>query len=648
MFYFIDDLEFLILLVIAGGVLGMLSFVLSIVLFKRTAQLKKQMQHMEQYLKEKTAHLTAPKQQMRKERPAVSEQMVRQEVAKIEDQVFPTAPSEPSALERFGVWLKTDWLMKLGGFFLILGLAWFVNYAFAEEWIGPMGRIAVGLLFGAGVLALGRYRMGRFISQGSILMFVGALIVVFTVWVGQTPNYGLFTQMSALMLMFLTSCVLGFMSVLFSYKPLAYGNVAIAAVAPMLVTTSTPSFAGLMTYLLVLSLGAIWVAGLKGWRGLILTSLTTVFLYSLPFLEEVMYKSHVYGGYANSANYEYYQNKIALATQYADTGLMFAFIFSALFFAVSVWGMRKITKVSLVDLLTAALTGVYLLLWILFGAGEEWQSLILVFWTIVFAFGAFTAVRLGAKLPYFFTYLGVGVMFLGTATALELDGETLTIAYILESAALILTGYFITRSVKALWVLALPSIVPLVMSLGSMSNHLWAQEGIFSSDAFVLYLIVAITFYLANVFHREHKRLADSTLAHIRNIAVVLGMVYATITVWYVSVGLFSVEQLSNYRTYTYYDYDGAAMVALFIYTMVASYFYIRSKAENSVWKRNVAIAYFIIIVGRLLFIDVWNMGLFFRVITFCIIGAIIVTVAWFEKSNSKHLTSTNKHSDHE
>ena len=487
------DEEFILLMMCL--VFGVLIFVL----FRRTTRLKKRMGHMEQYLQEKTAHLGAQEEHVPEGHHAVDEQALRHEMETVEEQTFPVEPSEPGVLERFGEWLKTDWLMKLGGFLIILGVAWFVNYAIAEGWIGEMGRIALGLTVGAVVIALGRYRMNKFISQGSILMFVGALVVVFTVWVGY-EEYEIFDQISALILMFLTSCVLGLMSVLFSHKPLAYGNVAIAAVAPILASSPDPSFAGLMLYLLVLSVGAIWVAGLMGWRGLILSSLATVFAYSMTFYETAMY-----------ANRDYFYGSAyrkALAAEYADTGLMFAFIFSALFFAVSVWGMQKIKESNLADLLTAILTGLYLLLWIMVGVGEEWQSLVLVFWTLVFALGAFTAVRFGAKLPYFFTYTGVGVVFLGVATAVELEGNEITIAYILEATLLILAGYMITRSAKSLWLLALPSIVPLGMAFESMSSRLWAKEGVFSSDAFVLYLIFAAACYLASCFLRlEMKNL---------------------------------------------------------------------------------------------------------------------------------------------
>lgn len=58
----------------------------------------------------------------------------------------PTEPTGPTASERFVAWLKEDWLMKLGAMLLLIGFGWLTTYAFLSNWIGPMGRIALGIV----------------------------------------------------------------------------------------------------------------------------------------------------------------------------------------------------------------------------------------------------------------------------------------------------------------------------------------------------------------------------------------------------------------------------------------------------------------------------------------------------------------------
>ena len=118
-------------------------------------------------------------------------------------------------------------------------------------------------------------------------------------------------------------------------------------------------------------------------------------------------------------------------------------------------------------------------------------------------------------------------------------------------------------------------------------------------------------------------------------------------------MGLFSVELADQYARKGFssgrYDYDGGVMVALFIFTGLAVYFYLRSAATGKKWMRNFGIAYLVLVVGRLLLVEVWGMELLFRFITFFIIGLLLVAVAWYGK-NSEHrkAITNNEHNNHE
>ncbi len=417
--------------------------ILIIVLFRSVSKLKKRMAHMEKYLQKATkvfgqAKSTVSNSLLEKTVSSEGASSMSVEVSSEEKEII-IEDAGPGVFERFGTWLKEDWLMKLGGLLIVLGMAWFVNYAFVHEWIGPMGRISLGLIFGAFVLGLGRYRIASYVSQGGILMFVGALIMIFTVWVGHSDEYGFFSQEVALTMIFCVSAVLGITSIALKRLPLAYANVFLVAIAPMLVTFGNDSLEKLFTYLLVLSAGAVWVAVVTGWRQLVLAALLIVSWYTLPFLE---------GAYFG----------------HEENGLIFSFIFVAMFFLVTIFGMRQKGKTKMFDFITAVVSGLFILVWILAGAAEEWQVMLLVAWTLVFAFGSFTALRIGASVGFFYSYAGVGIMLLGAATAVQLDGPTLTIAYIIEAFIILYTGLQVTRKVRIIPLFAIPSIIPIFMS----------------------------------------------------------------------------------------------------------------------------------------------------------------------------------------
>ena len=73
---------------------------------------------------------------------------------------------EDDALTKFINWLRTDWMLKLGGFFMLLAAGWFVTYAFMNNWIGETGRIVLGILAGSAFMTWGVLRMKKVMREG--------------------------------------------------------------------------------------------------------------------------------------------------------------------------------------------------------------------------------------------------------------------------------------------------------------------------------------------------------------------------------------------------------------------------------------------------------------------------------------------------
>ncbi len=72
-------------------------------------------------------------------------------------QPLAAAPTQitPTSFDKFVEWLKEDWLLKLGAMLLLIGFGWLTTYAFLNNWIGPMGRIALGIIAGSLFILLG-------------------------------------------------------------------------------------------------------------------------------------------------------------------------------------------------------------------------------------------------------------------------------------------------------------------------------------------------------------------------------------------------------------------------------------------------------------------------------------------------------------
>jgi hypothetical protein len=113
-------------------------------------------------------------------------------------------PEGPTLSEKLGAWLKEDWLLKLGAALLIIGFGWFTNYAFVNNWVGPVGRVTLGLIAGALFLILGWWRIRSFVYQGGIFLALGSTIILITVYAARVV-LDLFDPASALGIMFLST-----------------------------------------------------------------------------------------------------------------------------------------------------------------------------------------------------------------------------------------------------------------------------------------------------------------------------------------------------------------------------------------------------------------------------------------------------------
>src|SRR3989344_9378362 len=87
----------------------------------------------------------------------------------------------PSWFEDLVEWVKADWPLKVGALLIILGFVWLVTYAFLNNWIGPFGRITLGLITGSAVMAFGNRWVDRSKKQGHVLVALGSAIMLISI-----------------------------------------------------------------------------------------------------------------------------------------------------------------------------------------------------------------------------------------------------------------------------------------------------------------------------------------------------------------------------------------------------------------------------------------------------------------------------------
>ncbi len=509
------------------------------------------------------------------------------------------AQSEMIMFDKIIEWFKEDWLLKLGAILLLIGFGWLATYAFLNNWIGPMGRITLGIIAGASFIILGWWRIRKYIQQGGVFLILGSTTILITIFAAR-ELYGFFTPLSALAVMFLSTAFVALASVKYNDRNFALASLVLAGIAPLLTNAPSPNYIELYLYLFVVIVGAIWIVFLTGRRELTFAALLLITFYSFPHFMS-----------STSAD--------------KDILLLLAYAFTAVFFLTNTVGILKLkTKEIIPDLVTASGNGLFLLAWIMVAAPDDWKSLIISAWMIVFTVGAFLIFKVTQKREPFYVYAGVGVMMLAAATAVELKGAALTIAYTIQSGAIALIAYKFLKDIKIAERISLLLIIPAVLSFQSVISPAW-RESVINKDFFVL-LIIGLTFLgIGLFFSRYIRKTEDEESEKINTILLVVGSAYLYILLW---LSLHAGIQNNNI----------AVMISLLVYTVVGliSYFY-GIKIKNDLF-RFYGGALVGIVICRLFLVDIWKMEMSGRIITFFLIGALLVSTAFLgrQKQNSK------------
>lgn len=507
---------------------------------------------------------------------------------------IPQKAGEPSWSQAFGAWIKEDWLLKLGAFIVLLGFGWFVSYAFMQNWIGPLGRVTLGMVVGIGILGFGWVRMHLYARQGSVFLGLGAVVVLISAF-SAAHIYTLISGHAALGIAFLTSAFVALASVRFSVHSLAVTSIIIAGIAPsVFLIGSTATATELFAYLFVIALGTVWVVSLTGWRDLTAVALVLFFLHSLSYL--------------------------GIVNREPGILLWFAYAFATLFFITNTVGILKSRGESIkADAITAAWSGLLLLAWINAGAAPEWKSLIMVGWMVVFVVAAFAVFAITKRKEPFFVYAGVGIAMLAAATAIDFEGAGLTIAYTIESAIIPLVAYGVMRDRTVAKTLTLLTIGPAFLSIQSIIAN-WRIE--IPWDHFFVLLIMSAVLFLLGVFFLSIQREGDES--EVVPALFIGGSVYAYILLW-----------LSLHATSVIQDGDTATMICLVIYTIIGliAYAYGKMHENKGVYYYGGVLLAFV--AGHLLLVDVRHMELAWKIVTFFVVGALLMGTAFMSKKKN-------------
>lgn len=502
----------------------------------------------------------------------------------------------------FVTWMKEDWLLKLGGVLVLMGVLFFLSLAFTA--VGPLGKVSIGYLFGITLMLFGfKYAKNNLVG-GSAIHVIGAVVILITTYLARQPEYNLFNPYVAAMLMLLTSTCVALTAYAYDKAELAHVGLFLAVTVPMLTNTENGSFVEVLLYLGIVTLGTLWLALVTKWRTLVLLALGAVCFYTLIKIS----------GAPNQTDLSFTENYLLAG-------------FSILFYVTSLFSILRsggVTKPA--DGAVAALNAGLILTLVTAQALPEVAPIILAFVSLVYAAGFFFVYKITDVYTSFVVYGGVSIGLLTTAVMLQLSGRSEAVALILIGAGVTVFTHYLSKDEKITKLVAVFNLLPLVYVF-----------------KYVLVISSVIHFksqaYLNTNMTSEFQRAADVW----KDVMIVLlaTAVYVSLYRYFSSrvkdlwqVSLFTCFVLSVIAVWQilHLSIGGgfATFLSIVIYTIVGLTVLFKGVEEKNDTKIRLAKGWMGLVAARVIFWDAWQVGDVTLGVLICIVIGILLLSSTF------------------
>jgi uncharacterized membrane protein len=322
--------------------------------------------------------------------------------------------------------LPGNWLSRIGIVALFIGLGFLAKMAYDRDWIGPVFQLLIGLLFGSVLLGSGYHWSARY-RVWAQAMTGGSIAVLYLSLFASYALHDLMGFFPTFALMFLVT--IGAVILALRQESMAVAIIGIvgAFLVPVILGASDYSSSGadsgesnpalLISYILLLDAGVLWLSTLRNWRWFVL----------LGFVGSLM----VYGMWYSTSG-----DEISTLAAHGALTAIFAFFAAATMLYHVIW--RRIpepTDLALMTLNAAIYFGVtWRLLW---DDYSGWLGLVSFLLAGFYGILAFTALRVSPdnRRLYHFA-MGIAIVFLTAAIPAQLQRVWITVAWAAEGAVL--------------------------------------------------------------------------------------------------------------------------------------------------------------------------------------------------------------------
>ena len=529
-------------------------------------------------------------------------------------QPTPSQPSLRSAFTKDEAGLEKKigqfWLNRIGIVAVLVGVSYFLKFAFESNWIGPGGRIAIGLLAGIGLILWSeRFRNRGHVAFSYSLKAVGIGTLYLSLW-GAFQVYHLIPSAAAFLAMISVTGATIVLALNQDAELLASFALAGGFATPVLLSTGQNHEVVLFSYVALLDIAILAMAIFKPWRRLLWGSFAgTIILYI--------------GWYSDY----YTKDQRALTICFAT---LFAAIFAAIPLASAYEKSRRFNgpsvTLTLIPLLNAA--GFFLALYAMYEDEKvtlTWFALALAAVYLVVA--ASFKQRFSKQDTTFIRLLhvAIAIAFITIAIPLKLNGQWITISWLVESAVLLWVS--VRTQTNFLRYLASGAL-----SLGILRllffDHFRTEMLVFNLRFFTYLVAIAVLGGIA-AFGKQHASEKEMPFIYLSVVGLnLLALIALTLEV----SDIFS-RRITEAGANRFAFYHQLALARDFTYSAVwlvygAALMTVgfRKRSAFVRWQALVLIAF---TIGKVFVYDVSQLGGSYRIVSFIALGAVLLGISF-------------------
>jgi len=534
---------------------------------------------------------------------------------------LPSIPQSSRTGDSIEAKIGQYWLNRVGIVAVLIGVSYFLKYAFENNWIGPAGRIAIGLLAGiALVLWSEHFRKNKHEAFSYSLKAVGIGTLYLSFW-GAFQVYHLIPAATAFVAMTVITAATIAMALSQNAELLAAFSLIGGFSTPLLLSTGENHEVALFSYVCLLDIAILVIAIIKPWQRLLWGSFTGTLILFFAWCSEYYTKDQ------------------------RDLTVFFSSIFFALFAIVPLlYNFEKSPNpnripviLTLLPLLNA--TGFFLALYAMY----EFEISTLTWYALALAAVFLVIANIYQRQAQesdavHLLHIAIAVAFLTIAIPAKLHAHWITIGWLVESAALL----WVSEKTKTDFLRYLASAA-LILGIVRLLffDTIVAQTLIFNAR-FLTYLVAIAILAAIAYYGQQHASLQEMVFI---NVAIVSANLLALIALTWEAYDYFDRQMLvtGGYNPAFYQNISlarGFTCSAIWlIYGAALMAFGLSQRSAFARWQALILIA---VTTIKVFLVDVSQLGGSYRIVSFIALGTVLLAISFVYQRDWLKLSSSS------